>query len=194
MSVVMCGNPTGKYNPDAPGGTYNQILIVPEGYNEGWIKIWEILNFIPSKNKITEEQKIEIINDVNNTQLEEKEIAKYMIETTSSEELNNKIISTIKKLKKREILTLKEIIKTLYTYFVIQNSSENQKRRYAKYEPLKPLKHSDIQIGNEYNYGIKNCLVTIIDIHTDDKSQPYYTVKFTDGKQRQTTLEKLSFI
>ena len=189
MSVWKCGNHTGKYNPDAPGGTHNQILIVPKGYNEGWIKIWEIYNFIPS----TEEQKTEIINDVNNTQLEEKEIAKYMIETTSSEELNN-IISTIKKLKKREILPLKEIIKTLYTYFIIKNSSENQKRRYAKYEPLKPLKHSDIQIGNEYNYGIKNCIVTIIDIHTDDNSQPYYTFRFSDGKQKQTTLEKLSFI
>ena len=99
MSAWKCGNPTGKFNPDAPGGTYNQFLIVPEGYNEGWIKIWRILNFIPSKNKITEEKKIEIINDVNNTQLEDKEIAKYMIETTSSEELN-KIISTIKNLKK----------------------------------------------------------------------------------------------
>ena len=44
----------------------------------------------------------------------------------------------------------------------------------------------------EYNYGIQSCVVTIIDIHYD-KEKPYYTVKFSDGKQRQTTLDRLTF-
>ena len=199
MSVWKCCNPKGKINPNAPVGTYNQFLVVPKGYNEGWIKIWKILNLIPSKKKITEQQQEEIINDINNRVLEEIEIAKYMIDTTSSEELS-KIITTIKNLKKKEILTLKEIIKALNTYFVIQNSSENQKRRYAKYEPLKPLKYNDIKVGKKFNYGTKNNIVTIIDIHTDTKNEcngyiePYYTVQFSDGNQRQTTLDKLTFI
>ena len=199
MSSWKSDNPTGEINPNIPSGTYNQFLVVPKGYNERWIKIWKIFNFIPSKNQITEKQQQEIINDINNTVLEEIEIAKYLIDTTSSEELS-KIITTVKNLKKKEILTLKEIIKALNTYFIIQNSSENQKRRYAKYEPLKPLKYDDIKVGKKFNYGIKNNIVTIIDIHTDTKNQcngyiePYYTVQFSDGNQKQTKLDKLTFI
>ena len=201
MSTWKCGNPSGKWNKDSPGGNHNWINIQPEGYYEGWIEIWKVLNDILPNDKITSEQERTIRNSIDKVGLEEKQIAKFVIAEYDTETIK-KSIMTIKEKKGLKILPINVLIQTLVILNRVKTCSKAQLRRYANVDPI-ALKKEDIVEGKTYYYTKKgdgnksnseSTYVKVIKIHYDDSQELYYTIEFNNGKQRQVPLDKLSSV
>jgi len=117
--AFILDNPNGKYNEQRhSAGSVNAILIEPQGYIEGWIKIWKVLNGYKGDYILSEDKVIEITQGVRQIPVEERQIAKHIFQ---SEEISviAKILNEIRKLKNRRELTIKEIIGALYAIFKI---------------------------------------------------------------------------
>ena len=118
-SAWILDNPNGKYNEQGHGAaSVNAFLMEPKGYIEGWIKIWKVLNGYKSDYILSEDKVIEITHGVREIPIEERQIAKHILQ---SEEITviTESLNEIRKLKNRRELTIKEIIGTLYAIFRI---------------------------------------------------------------------------
>lgn len=110
---VRLNNSNNKYNPHIRGsaGVINTLIVKPEGYYENWTTIWKVLNNIPDSTELSLQQKDEIIQGVDLCDIEEKQIAKFEIENFPTE--LSETLLVIRNLRNKQILSVKEIIKTL---------------------------------------------------------------------------------
>ena len=123
-SAWILDNPNGKFNDlGHSAGSVNAILMEPKGYIEGWIKIWKVLNGYKGDYILSEDKVIEITLGVREIPIEERQIAKHILQ---SEEISviTECLNVIRKLKNRRELTIKEIIGTLYEIFKINIRSQ----------------------------------------------------------------------
>ena len=129
-STWILDNPNGKFNHQNGGaGSVNHFIIEPEGYIDGWLLIWKTLNGC-EEIILSEKEKMQFINDLRTTSIEDRQIAAQLILNENSTKIDENL-NTIRELKNRKLLTIKEIIGTVKAMLKIKSSSPEQIRRAA---------------------------------------------------------------
>ena len=101
------------------------------GYTKHWFEIWEALNGFDDEIILSDKEKKQFIKDILSIPLEDREIAENLILNDEYLPAIEQKLNTIRELKNRKLLTIKEIIGTVKAMLKIKSISPEQIRRAA---------------------------------------------------------------